>query len=68
MLYFVGVIPISLSLLGLQAGQGTTTNTLAFVIYALSTHPEIIEKAYEEVTNICDSSGPVTWQQVHELK
>jgi cytochrome P450 len=61
-------LPATLFLFVSQAGQGTTTNTLSFVMHALSTHPEIIQQAYEEVVNVCGASGPITWQHVHELK
>eukprot|EP00042_Codosiga_hollandica_P042581 m.393680 g.393680 ORF g.393680 m.393680 type:complete len:291 (+) comp56357_c0_seq9:885-1757(+) len=49
------------------AGHETTTNSLAFVIYALALYPDVQQKAFEEVTSVCGEDGDVTWDQVGEF-
>jgi cytochrome P450/NADPH-cytochrome P450 reductase len=51
----------------LIAGHETTSGLLSFTLYFLMKHPEVLEKAYEEVDRVLTGSIP-TYQQVHNLK
>jgi ecdysone 20-monooxygenase len=51
-----------------QAGQETSSNSLSFTLYLLAKHPDVADKVYAEVVGVCGTSGPVTWDHVHELR
>lgn len=51
----------------LIAGHETTSGLLSFAIYFLLKHPEVLQKAYEEVDAVFKSEVP-TYQEVLQLK
>src|SRR3978361_2294088 len=53
----------------LIAGHETTSGMLSCTIYALLKHPEVLEKAYEEVDRVLgpDTGAKPTYQQVTQL-
>ena len=52
----------------LQAGQETSTNCLGFTFYLMAKHPDVVENMYNEAVSVCGPTGPISWEQVHELK
>jgi cytochrome P450 len=42
----------------LLAGEDTTANTLAWMIWLLSRHPEALERARDEVRSVCKGGAP----------
>jgi cytochrome P450 len=50
------------------AGQETTANTLSFCFLEISRHPEIAEKAREEIDRVLGERTELTYQDVGELK
>ena len=53
----------------LLAGQDTTSNTIAWAMYYLAQHPEIIKKAREEAHAVYgDNELPNSDQELHQLK
>ena len=50
------------------AGQETTANTLSFCFLELGKHPEIVEKAREEIDRVLGERTEVTYQDVADLK
>ena len=50
------------------AGQETTANTLAFSFLELGKHPEIVQKAREEIDRVLGERTEVTFQDVNDLK
>ena len=50
------------------AGQETTANALAFCFLELGKHPEIVEKAREEIDRVLGERTDVTYQDVTDLK
>lgn len=51
----------------LIAGHETTSGLLSFALYLLLKHPDVLNKAYEEVDRVVVNGIP-TYQQVFELK
>ena len=51
----------------LLAGEDTTANTLAWMIYLLSRHPEALKKAREEVTSVLGAAKLPTQEQLAKL-
>ncbi|XP_014277803.1 probable cytochrome P450 6a14 [Halyomorpha halys] len=53
----------------LLAGFETTSTTLSYVLYELSTNPEIQDKVYKEVDNVLKKhKGEITWEGLSEMK
>jgi cholesterol 24(S)-hydroxylase len=50
------------------AGQETTANTLSFSFQEIGRHPEIAQKAREEIDRVLGERTEVTYQDVSELK
>ena len=50
------------------AGQETTANTLSFSFQEISRHPEIAQKAREEIDRVLGERTEVTFQDINELK
>lgn len=40
------------------AGYDTTASTLQYLLYMLALHPEIQQRVYEEMTEVCSSDSP----------
>ena len=53
---------------GRQAGHETTTSTLNFAMFELAQNPDVVDKMYHEVLDVCGPEGDITWDHVHELK
>ncbi|MES2733873.1 MAG: cytochrome P450 [Bacteroidota bacterium] len=51
-----------------MAGHETTANALAWAFYMLAKHPDIAQKAREEVTQVLGKHGLPTYENVRELK
>nr|BAN20360.1 cytochromeP450 [Riptortus pedestris] len=49
-------------------GHDTTTSCLTFTIWALGEHPEIQEKAYNEVSSILENDENVKMEQLNQMK
>lgn len=54
----------------LIAGHETTSGLLSFAFYLLATHPQVLEKAYQEVEEVLgnDLSLKPTYQQIQSLR
>ena len=50
------------------AGQETTANTLSFSFQEIFRHPEIAQKAREEIDRVLGERTEVTFQDASELK
>ena len=51
------------------AGHDTTTSGISFALYVLSKHPDIQEKVFEEVQNVCfEENRPITYNDLQEMK
>lgn len=52
------------------AGHETTASAASFLVYALSQHPDVQQKVYEEQLQITngDLKKPITYRNLHELK
>ena len=50
------------------AGQETTANTLSFSFQEICRHPEIAQKAREEIDRVLGERTEVTFQDVADLK
>ena len=37
-------------------------------MFELAQNPDVVEKMYHEVLDVCGAEGDVTWDHVHELK
>lgn len=53
-------------LIMLLAGEDTTANTLAWMVWLLSRHPETLARARDEVRSVCDEGSP-TMEQLARL-
>ena len=51
----------------LLAGEDTTANTLAWMIYLLTRHPPALARASEEVRGICGDAAAFTLEQMAKL-
>lgn len=49
-------------LIMLLAGEDTTANTLAWMVWLLSRHPEALARARDEVRSVCDEVAPTVEQ------
>ncbi len=52
----------------LLAGEDTTSNTLAWTLFYLGQHPEIVQKIREEANNTYNTSTPENYDQITSLK
>lgn len=54
----------------LIAGHETTSGLLSFALYELMRHPDVLQKAYEEVDRVlgADFEQKPTWAQVNQLQ
>lgn len=52
----------------LIAGYETTAITVANVSYLLAAHPDEQEKLFEEISEVCDPTGDITYDQAQKLK
>jgi len=50
----------------LIAGRDTTAQALSWTIYLLSSHPEAMAKARQEVMDVCGASGP-SYDEINKL-
>ncbi|VEN60443.1 unnamed protein product, partial [Callosobruchus maculatus] len=51
----------------LVAGFETSTSSLLFIFEALALHPNIQERLYEDIVNICGTEGPVTMEDLSRI-
>ncbi|XP_042864014.1 cytochrome P450 9e2-like [Penaeus japonicus] len=59
---------ISQSVLFLVAGYDTTASTLAFASFLLAKHPEIQQRLRQEMNELIDQHGDITYQGIMEAK
>ncbi|XP_047493181.1 cytochrome P450 3A24-like [Penaeus chinensis] len=59
---------ISQSVLFLVAGYDTTASTLAFASILLAKHPEIQQRLRQEISEIVEEHGDITYQGIMEAK
>lgn len=50
------------------AGYETTGNLISFTLYELSLHPEVQERAREEILEKIELHGDVTYEAIQEMK
>lgn len=50
------------------AGYETTGNLISFTLYELALHPEIQERAREEILEVIEAHGDVTYEAIQEMK
>jgi len=51
----------------LIAGRDTTAQALSWTLYCLAAHPEVEDKAREEVLDVCGDSGPLCYDDMNRL-
>ncbi|KAI0796905.1 cytochrome P450 [Abortiporus biennis] len=52
----------------LVAGRDTTASTLTFIVYFLSTHPEVMTRLRQEILDRVGSSSRPTYDDIREMK
>ena len=59
-----------LQLLFLVAGYDTTSNALSYAAYELAVNPQVQERLYQEIEQVCgtDPSSHITYDQLSKLK
>lgn len=50
------------------AGYETTGNLISFTLYELALHPDIQERARDEVLEVIEAHGDVTYEAIQEMK
>ena len=49
------------------AGYDTSSNVLGLTCYHLAVYPEIQEKVYQEIKNVCQSMDTVTYDEIKDM-
>jgi hypothetical protein len=61
------LIAAEISYLSFKAGRDTSSNSLTLTLYELSQHPEIVDKMFNEVMEVCGHEE-ITWDHVHKME